>query len=71
MDLPTFVKQSGSQAKAAAQLGVTQGMVWQWLNGHCGISAERAIKIEEKTGGVVTRYELRPEIFGSAPVDNS
>ncbi len=66
MDLNAFVAEHG-QTGAAEILGVSQGLVWQWLNGKTRVTAERAIDIEEKSGGVVTRYELRPEIFGPRP----
>lgn len=48
-------------------LGVSQGLVWQWLNGKTRITAERALDIEQKTSGSVSRYELRPDVFGSSP----
>lgn len=66
MDLQQFVDEHG-QTRAAAILGVTQGAVWQWLNGLQRINADRALLIEEKSGGVITRYELLPDIFGPAP----
>jgi DNA-binding transcriptional regulator YdaS (Cro superfamily) len=65
MDLRTYLAQRGlSQAEFAALLGVTQGLVWQWLNGRTVVTAERALAIEQCTGGEVTRAELRPDLFG-------
>lgn len=59
-----YMKRHGlSQQEFADQLGVSQGMVWQWLNGYRPISAERAKKIEYATGGVIKRRELRPDVF--------
>lgn len=68
MDLESFVAEHG-QTGAAEIIGVSQGAVWQWINGKQRITAERAIEIEEKTGGAVTRSELRPDIFGPVASD--
>lgn len=65
MDLRSFVEKYG-QTGAAKKLGVTQGAVWQWLNGQ-RITAERAVDIEAKSGGEITRHELLPDIFGPIP----
>jgi DNA-binding transcriptional regulator YdaS (Cro superfamily) len=32
-----------------------------------GVPADRCLPIERATGGAVTRYDLRPDIFGDAP----
>lgn len=56
-----------SQDQFAKLAGVSQGLVWQWLNGRTTITAERAIALEKVTAGEVTRYDLRPDIFGEAP----
>lgn len=69
MDIRQYLSADGapSQDQFAKLLGVTQGLVWQWLNGRTRITAERCIAIERATGGQVTRYELRPDIYGPAP----
>lgn len=54
-----------SQQEFARQLDVSQGMVWQWLNGRRRITAERAKQIEEVTGGCVTRKSIRPDVFAA------
>lgn len=64
MDLKTYVKENGGQTDFARKLGVTQGLVWQWLNGETRVTAERAIEIDKFTGGLVDRATLRPDIFG-------
>lgn len=66
MNLASFAKIHG-QTGAARILGVSQGLVWQWLNGETKVTAERAIDIEGKTAGAITRHDLRPDIFGPAP----
>lgn len=64
-----------TQQKLAEKIGVTQSAISQWLNwiedndhpNGVKLSAERALEIEAGTGGAVTRYELRPTVFGNAP----
>ena len=57
----------GRQAELARRVGVTPGAVTQWVQGRRPIPPERCRAIEAATGGVVTRYELRPDVFGAAP----
>lgn len=54
----------GSQSALASGLGVTQGLISQWSTGRLKVPAERCIAIEQATNGAVTRYELRPDVFG-------
>ena len=64
MNLAAFLRaEKVSQAAFASQLGVTQGLVWQWLNGRTKIVAERVLQIERATDGKVTRHELRPDLY--------
>jgi DNA-binding transcriptional regulator YdaS (Cro superfamily) len=64
MDIPQYLEKHGlAQAEFARLLGVTPGLVWQWLNGETKVTAERAIVIEEVTGGAVSREELRPDLY--------
>ena len=59
----------GSQAKLAATIGRTQPDISKWLHrDKQGVPAEVCIAIERATRGRVTRYELRPDVFGEAPV---
>lgn len=54
----------GDQSKLAAAIGLKQGHVWHWLRkANKRVPAEHVIKIEEATGGQVTRHELRPDIY--------
>lgn len=53
----------GKAVDLARLLGLTESAISQWKR----IPPNRAIEIEEKTGGKVTRYELRPDFFGPAP----
>lgn len=61
--LERAIKVCGSQTALAAQIGVKQQHVWNWLNRDKRLTAERAIQIERATKGQVTRQELRPDIF--------
>lgn len=47
-------------------IGANYAAVYQWSVKN-KISAERAVEIEEKTNGLLTRYQLRPDLFGDAP----
>lgn len=53
-----------SQAQFAERLGVSQGMVWQWLAGRSRVTAERAVQIETATRKAVRARDLRPDLFG-------
>jgi DNA-binding transcriptional regulator YdaS (Cro superfamily) len=68
MNLDRYLStQSLSQQEFADRLGVTQGMVWQWVRGRQRITAERALQIEKATAGLVSKHDLRPDVFGAAP----
>lgn len=61
----------GSQGRLAAAIQpmhptVKQQHVWRWVRAG-RVPAEYALAIETATGGKVTRYELRPDVFGPAP----
>lgn len=47
----------------AGHLGVTESAVRHWISGIRRIPAERVLAVEHATGGEVTRYELRPDIY--------
>ncbi len=64
MDIPAYLAAKDlSQEEFAKQIGVSQGLVWQWIGGRTRITAERAVEIEEKTHGEIRRHELRPDLF--------
>ena len=63
MKIRAYLKQRGlSQKEFATILGVTQGCIAQWIGGK-RISSERALQIEKKTQGHVTREDLRPDLY--------
>ena len=62
MDLKTYLSESGTtQSDFASQVGVSQGMVWQWLNDVRPIPVDRMPDIEKVTKVKVSRRELHPE----------
>lgn len=65
--LKRAVELAGGQSSLAKSIGVKQQHVWNWLNRDGKAAADRAILIERATGGQVTRYELRPDVFGEPP----
>jgi DNA-binding transcriptional regulator YdaS (Cro superfamily) len=56
----------GTQEELAARLGIKSPSISGWRNRN-KVPSERCIAIEQATKGEVTRYELRPDVFGEAP----
>lgn len=75
MDLAAFRKDRRiTQAALAALLTdagspATQGLISQWEGGKAKVPAERVSAIETATGGLVTRHDLRPDLFGHASAE--
>lgn len=68
--LSRAVELAGGQKPLADLVGTTQSQVWYWLSrSKRGVPGEFAAKIEDATNGQVTRHDLRPDIFGPAPVE--
>jgi DNA-binding transcriptional regulator YdaS (Cro superfamily) len=55
------IKYFGSQKKMGESLGITQQSVSDYRK--FGVPAKRALEIERKTKGHVTRHELRPDLY--------
>ncbi|CAG2126855.1 hypothetical protein LMG31506_00206 [Cupriavidus yeoncheonensis] len=51
-----------SQAAFAKKLGVSQGLVYQWISGKRPVSAEQCPAIERLTNGAVTCEELNDKV---------
>lgn len=67
MDLAAYLSAHDLTQKAfAARLKVSAGLVSQWLSGETKITGERAVQIENATNGVVTRGDLRPDLYRAA-----
>lgn len=64
--LKNAVAIAGSQSELARRIGVRQGYIWKWLRSK-KVPAERCVAIERATNGAVSRYALRPDVFGPAP----
>lgn len=63
--LRTYRQQKGlSAADFAKSLGIAEVTLRSLENGTRVITAERAAEIEDKTGGEITRHDLRPDLFG-------
>lgn len=57
------IKHHGSQARLASAMGCSQQQISYLLNAK-SITAEMAMKLDQATGGAVSRHDLRPDIFG-------
>lgn len=62
--LEVAIRTLGSQQALADALGIKSPSITEWRTRE-RIPAERCIAIETATGGAVTRYDLRPDLFGS------
>lgn len=60
------VKLAGGTSAMASALSVSPQVVANW-KGRKSVPAEYCLRIEQATNGKVTRYQLRPDVFGSAP----
>lgn len=67
--LDRAIEAAGGPTKLAASIGLKPNVVGNWkLRGLA--PPERCIAIEAATGGSVSRYELRPDVFGPAPAND-
>lgn len=62
--LDVVVEVLGSQAELARQLGIKPPTVSQWFTEKRPVPPRFCIPIEQATSGAVTRYDLRPDVFG-------
>lgn len=51
----------------AKACGVHVSLVSQWATERRPVAAHHCLPIEQATAGAITRYELRPDVFGQAP----
>jgi len=63
--LDEAIKRAGGVSRLAQQLGVTQGAVSGWKMYGGRVPPARVLAVESLTG--VSRYALRPDIFGPFP----
>lgn len=62
--IASAVDAAGGQLALAAKLHVHPSLISQWVTGRLDVAARHCLPIEEATDGKVTRYDLRPDIFG-------
>ena len=55
------IRREGSLRRVAERLGVTRQAIQQWTS----VPVKRVLMMEEMSD--VSRYELRPDIYGEAP----
>ena len=61
----------GGPSALARELGYPwPSTVTNWI-GRDGVPAERCLDVERITAGAVTRYDLRPDVFGPAPASEA
>jgi DNA-binding transcriptional regulator YdaS (Cro superfamily) len=64
--LQRAIEAAGSQNKLAETLGLSFQHIQQWRKAG-RVPAERVLSVEAAVNGAVTRYQLRPDVFGKAP----
>ena len=64
MALQKAIELAGGQVALAERLGVRQSTLSYWLlHSKRGVPGEYALKIEQLTGRLVRRYDLRPDLY--------
>lgn len=61
MKLSAYLSQHGSKTKLARAINAQPQLVWQWASDVRPVPVRRCLAIELKTGGAVTRKDLRPD----------
>lgn len=70
MDLNDAISNIGGVSALASAVGVSPQVVNNWrLRGQ--VPAKWCMAVESATKAAVTRYELRPDVFGESPVVTS
>ena len=67
MTLLDFISDMSRRSELAAAVGYSPDYLWQVATGRRQASHKLARAIEGATHNAVTRFELRPDIFGTAP----
>jgi DNA-binding transcriptional regulator YdaS (Cro superfamily) len=72
-ELQRAVAIAGGQTKLAAATGgkISQQNIWWWINRTQMVPPKHCQTIEEAVQGQVTRYDLRPDIFGTNPAEKN
>lgn len=61
------IAKCGGITELARRINRSPCFVWQMKTGSRPVPPKLVLPIEDATAGAVTRYELRPDIFGAAP----
>lgn len=56
----------GSEAKLGKATGFSQNAIWH-AKSKGRVTAEMALKIDQATGGAVSKHRLRPDLYGLDP----
>lgn len=59
-----IIREAGSQIEAAKRLNCSQSTVSKLLRREMDFSAELAVKAEQEFPNLVTRAQLRPDLWG-------
>lgn len=54
---------AGTKSAFADKLGISRQAFSQWISDR-KVPATRVLSVEKATGGLVSRHELRPDVFG-------
>lgn len=67
MTLRDWIKRTppAERARICSKIGTTMDYLWQIAGGHSRPGVRLSLLLEAETG--VTRYQLRPDVFGNAP----
>lgn len=60
------IEEVGGQVAMAERLNISPQAVNKWARKKQA-PADRCLEIEKATAGKVTRYQLRPDVFGTRP----
>lgn len=61
MNLKNYLKEHDTQTGLALKLNITQGAIYQWMLR--SVPANRVLELERISGGLMSRHELRPDIY--------
>lgn len=64
--LDKVIELVGGQAELARKVSVSPQVVNGWCKRN-RVAAKKVLDVEKAVGGQVTRYDLRPDIYGESP----
>ncbi len=64
--LITAIKKAGSEEKLGKEIGFSQHAIWR-AKKRGQVSPLMAAKIDDWSGGFISKHDLRPDIFGERP----